>query len=128
MEYARTRYTVLLLILPALPALLFCREGGGNSSNTYNVTFTMPSSITTKIAVDTTVTATFSHTPDCTSLNGAFTLADAEGNDISGSVSCSGDTATLTPSADLTNLTVYAATITTTAQDSIGVALTADER
>ena len=91
------------------------------------VSSTSPSSGATNVAVNSTVTATFSTTMDGTTITtSTFTVTDASGPSVSGSVSYSGSTATFTPSADLSNDTTYSATITTGAQDTNGVALASD--
>jgi hypothetical protein len=76
------------------------------------------------------VTANFSETVDPATVNsGTFTLRDPNGNTVAASVSVSGSTATLTPSAQLAGTTTYVATLTSGAsgiKDLAGNALGTD--
>ena len=75
---------------------------------------------------NTTLSVTFSEAINCATLsNTTFILADSNGA-VTGSVSCSGNTATFTAGADLALETLYTATITTGAQDMAGNPMAAD--
>jgi O-glycosyl hydrolase len=93
------------------------------------VTAVTPASAATGVALDTTVTATFSQAMNSsTIIASTFTLAGPGGAAVSGTVSyaATGSVATFTPSANLAYSTQYTATITTGAQDSAGTALSAN--
>ena len=71
--------------------------------------------------------ATFSETMNCASLTAAsFTVMGPGANAVVGSVSCVGSVATFTPSAQLAVNTLYAATITTAAANTMGTPLAAN--
>ena len=90
------------------------------------VSSTSPSDGATGVAVNSTITATFSTAMDGTTITtSTFTVTDASGA-VSGTVSYSGSTATFTPAADLSTDTTYTATITTGAKSASGVALASD--
>jgi hypothetical protein len=99
------------------------------------VTSTSPANGATGIATTTTVTATFNQAIDQTTLNSStFELRDAASNVISGIVTYNATTrtATLTPSAALTNSTVYTAIVRGGAADprvktASGVTLASDQ-
>jgi hypothetical protein len=85
-----------------------------------------PAANATGISVTTTVTATFSEALDATTVSAAsFTLRDAAGALVSAAVAYNATTrvATLTPTAALTTLTVYTATVSTAVRDVAGNAL-----
>ena len=78
------------------------------------------------VATSSVVTATFSKPVDPATVNGAsFTLVGGT-TPVSGTVTYSGSTATFTPSAPLTENTVYRATITTDVKDMLGTPLSAN--
>jgi len=90
------------------------------------VSSTSPSDGATGVAVNSTITATFSTAMDGTTITtSTFTVTDASGA-VSGTVSYSGSTATFTPAADLSTDTTYTATITTGAKSATGVAMASD--
>jgi O-glycosyl hydrolase len=94
------------------------------------VTAVTPIIAATGVAINTTVTATFSQPMTASTITSAtFTLADAGGNAVPGTVTytATGSIATFTPSANLANFTTYNATITTGVQDSSGTALAAND-
>jgi hypothetical protein len=84
------------------------------------VTVTDPAEAANGIAVNYSVSATFSEEMDSATINdSSFTLQN--GNEaVPGSVNCSGTTATFTPAAELEYNTSYTATITTAATDAAG--------
>ena len=91
------------------------------------VTSVTPASGATGVAISSTVTATFSEAMDASTISGStFTLTPAGGSAVTANVTYSGNVATLTPSAPLTNNTIYTATITTGVQSSLGSALAAN--
>lgn len=88
---------------------------------------TVPAAGAAAVAINTTVTATFSRAMDPTTINGAtFTLTGPGVTPVAGAVIYAGTTATFTPSALLVAGTVYTATITTGAKDPTGNALAAN--
>ncbi len=98
---------------------------GGPSTPTDTTPPTVVSTNPTNGAIDVPVSTqmgvTFSEDMDCTTLMaaGTFTLSPA----VSGTVNCSGTSASIIPSANLAYNTSYTATITTAAQDLAGNAL-----
>jgi len=88
---------------------------------------TSPASGETSVALDTVVTATFSERMDETTITtGSFTLKIGA-TPVSGSVSYNAGTytATFTPSANLTDDTIYTASLSTAVTDAAGNALAA---
>ncbi|MBI4689247.1 MAG: Ig-like domain-containing protein, partial [Nitrospirae bacterium] len=82
-----------------------------------------PANNTVGVAVNTTVTATFSEAMDASTINkSTFTLSSSSG-DIAGTVTYNGTTATFTPLSNLSNNTTYTATLTTGAKDLAGNAM-----
>jgi methionine-rich copper-binding protein CopC len=80
------------------------------------VTSNSPANGASDIATNTIVTAVFSEDIDCTTVTtSSFTLSD--GGAVAGSVSCSGNTATFTPGANLADGTTYTATLTSAITD-----------
>jgi uncharacterized delta-60 repeat protein len=91
------------------------------------VLMTSPTNGATGVALNTTVTATFSEVMDVSSINTTtFTVKDGNGNPVSGTVTYVGATATFTPSTNLVDSTTFVATITSGAKDVAGNALTAN--
>jgi|GEM_PF-1175458 len=91
------------------------------------VTAVTPLINSTGIAIGTTVTATFSEAMNSSTITGStFTLTPAGGAAVAATVSYAANVATLTPTAQLVNNTVYTATITTGVQSSAGSALAAN--
>jgi hypothetical protein len=91
------------------------------------VTSTSPADAATEIAVGSSVSATFSEPMNNATLtNASFTLQAAGGGGVAGSVSVTGNTVTLNPTANLAAGTAYTATITTAAKDVAGNALAAN--
>ena len=90
------------------------------------VNSTSPSNGDTGVAINSTVTATFSETMLSSAMNtNTFTVSDGNGV-ISGTVSYSDKTATFTPSNNLSDSTTYTAKITTGATDLVGNAMASD--
>ena len=86
------------------------------------VSATSPVNNATGVAVNSTITATFSEAMDAATIGtSTFTVSDGGGN-IGGTVSYSGTstTATFTPSGNLSYSTLYTATITTGVRDVAG--------
>jgi len=92
------------------------------------VSATSPGNGATGVALNSSVSATFSTTMASTTLNAAgFSLRPTAGGAAAiGSISISGNTATFTPSTSLTANTQYTATISGTVTDTVGNALAAD--
>ncbi|MFO0698579.1 MAG: Ig-like domain-containing protein [Nitrospira sp.] len=88
---------------------------------------TTPANGATGVATNTTVTATFSEVMDATTITATtFTVKDAKGNPVTGTVSYVGAQATFTPPTTLAISTAYTAAITTGVKDLGGNALTGD--
>jgi len=91
------------------------------------VVSTVPANGATAVAVNTTISATFSVPMDATTINTtSFTLTGPGVTAVTGSVNYAGNTATFTPAALLATSTLYTATITTGAKDATGAALAAN--
>jgi hypothetical protein len=75
------------------------------------------------VALDATVVMTFSEPVDCASMSAAFSLTGAVEGAVSGTVACSGNSATFTPTAMLDDDTPYTASVTSAATDAAGNAL-----
>jgi len=84
------------------------------------VSSTTPADGATDVAVNTTVTATFSEPMSADTITATNFKLD---NGATGTVGYDGTTATLTPSGDLVAGTVYTATVTTGAKDLAGLPL-----
>jgi hypothetical protein len=92
------------------------------------VTNKTPADLATNVSTNTTVTATFSKAMDQTTINtSTFTLrVTATNAPVAGTVAYnpSTGTATFTPSAPLSSVTTYTATVTTGVKDTFGNAMT----
>ncbi len=92
-----------------------------------SLTATTPASGATGVSSGAAVSATFNNTLDATTITAStFTLKNASNTQVSGSITVSGNTATLTPSSALAASTTYTATLTTGIKDVNGSALAAD--
>src|ERR1700735_2544411 len=88
---------------------------------------TIPINGATGVAVDTTVSATFSEAMNPATINAAtFTLTGPGATLVTGTVTFAGTTATFTPTTVLATNTLFTATITTGAQDPTGAPLAAN--
>ena len=88
------------------------------------VTATAPLGNATGVPVSTAITATFSAAMSAATITAnSFTLVDARGAAVNGTVSYAGGTATFSPAANLGANTAYTATLTTAVQDAAGNAL-----
>ncbi len=104
-----------------------CGSDSGDSTIP-TVASVTPINAATVVPVNTTVTVTFNKAMDTGTVTASsFTLATAAGP-MGGTVSASADqkTFTFTPSANLTSLMVYTATVTTAVKDVVGHALAAN--
>jgi hypothetical protein len=91
------------------------------------VVSTVPANGATLVAVNTTISATFSEAMNAATITGAtFKVAGPGATPVAGAVTYSGTTATFTPTALLANSTLFTATITTGAQDPTGAPLAAN--
>lgn len=94
------------------------------------VTSTTPANGTTDIAINTAVSAVFSEAMNASSFTStSFTVTTQGGASVAGAVSYNAgtQTATFTPSADLSYGTTYTATITAAVTNSTGQALAAND-
>jgi len=116
----------LILCLSLLIILPGCGGGGGNTSVVESsdttpptVSSTSPSDGAQDVAINTSITATFSETMTASTITTAtFTVAG-----VTGTVTYSGTTATFTPSSNLAYSTTYTAAITTGVKDAAGNAM-----
>src|SRR6202166_4440878 len=91
------------------------------------VVSTVPANGATAVAVNTTISATFSEAMNAATINGTtFTVTGPGATPVAGTVTYAGSTATFTPSVALANSTLFTATITTGAKDAAGVPLAAN--
>jgi Bacterial Ig-like domain len=96
--------------------------GGGGDTTAPTVSSVSPANNATGVALNSTITATFSEAMTASTLNATtFTL----NNGATCAVTYTGTTATCTPTASLTASTTYIATISTAAKDLAGNALAA---
>ncbi len=103
--------------------------GGGTTATVPSVTSTGPTDTATGVALNSKVTATFSESMDGTTINVAsFTVTGAGETALSGSASLDSatNTASFTPSSNLTASTVYTAMLTTNVESTAGMALAED--
>lgn len=101
-------------------------DGGGDGAQPDTtpptIVSTSPANNATGVAVDTSITATFSENMDSSTINtSTFYIVG-----ISGTVSYSGNTATFKPLTNLNYNTTYTAVITTGVKDVAGNAMTSD--
>jgi len=88
---------------------------------------TVPAANATGVAVNTVVSVTFSEPVNSATVNSSsFFVTDGIDN-VAGTFSFVDNTATFTPSADLTAATAYTATVTTAVEDQAGNALAAPQ-
>lgn len=102
---------------------------GFTTTSRPTVIATIPMNGATGIAINQTLTASFSKSMNCATLAtpaNSFILTGPGTTAVAGIVTCSGTSATFTPNAALATNTVYTATITTAAQDSTGNSLAAN--
>jgi hypothetical protein len=91
------------------------------------VVSTVPINGAVGVFVNSPVSATFSAAMNAATINAAtFTLAGPGTTAVAGIITYAGTTATFTPAANLTNGTLYTATITTGAKDLTGAGLAAN--
>jgi hypothetical protein len=84
------------------------------------VTSTVPANGAAGVPINQVITATFSQAVNCATITtSSFTLKGTAGA-VAGTVTCSGSTATFTPTSVLASNIAYTATLTTAAQDSLG--------
>jgi hypothetical protein len=88
------------------------------------VVSTVPVNGSTAVAVNTSISATFSEAMNPATINAAtFTLTGPGATPVAGTVTSAGTTATFTPATALATSTVFTATITTGAKNPTGAAL-----
>src|ERR1700730_15106459 len=91
------------------------------------VVSTVPANGAAAVAVNTTISATFSQAMNAASINGAtFTVTGPGATPVAGVVTYAGTTATFTPTVALATSILYTATITTGAKDPTGAPLAAN--
>lgn len=85
------------------------------------VTATIPARGASDVALNTSLTATFSESMDAATVNAAtFTVKDTGNNPVGGTVTCVAATATFTPSVGFDGATAYVATLSTGVSDLAG--------
>ncbi len=90
------------------------------------VVSTDPENGAVNVPVNKVITATFNNVMDASTINTSTFILRQGTNNITGTVTYSGNTASFTPSAALLNNTIYTATITTGAKNTAGNSLAAD--
>lgn len=121
-----TTYCYTVLAYNEYGAAENCPQACGQTMGPPVVYHKTPYGGQTNVAVNSTVTATFSEAMDAATITGStFTLAGT-GGAIAGTVSYSGKTATFTPSSGLEQGKTYMATITTGVTDTDGIAMEAN--
>jgi hypothetical protein len=99
--------------------------GSVSDTTAPTVASSAPANLATNVATSGGVSVTFSEPMDTASISGlTFTLTDGA-NAVAGTVTLSGDVATLTPTSALLASTSYTATVSTGAKDLAGNALVA---
>jgi len=88
---------------------------------------TDPADLDTNVAVDKTITATFSEAMDASTINTTSFMLKQGTTPISGVVTYTGTVASFNPDADLDEGTTYTATITTMAKNIAGTSLVSNE-
>ena len=119
-----TRYRLIIPALLMLFGIAACGSSGGGGTppdtTSPTVSSTSPVDNATGIAVNATITATFSEAMTASTVTAAdFTLDHG----VTGTVAYSGTTATFTPTNNLAYSTTYTATITTGVKDAAGNAI-----
>ena len=90
------------------------------------VSLTSPANGAADVAVNTSITSTFSETMDSSTITTAIFTVSTGGGNISGTVTYSGTIATFEPSSNLKYGTTYTATITIGVKDSAGNSMGSD--
>lgn len=126
-----SKLAAFLLLVPALVTACGGNDGGGSTDagptgdvTAPTVVATTPADGATDVALDATVSVTFSEAIDCATMDErAFLIA--AGGQLTGAITCQGATAVFTPDAPLAVDTTYGAQITTGLKDVAGNALEA---
>lgn len=121
--YSRTLGFTMALVFAFLAG---CTSGSSTSGTTPTVTLVAPVDGAIDVATNSKVVVTFSETMDATTMNtDSFTVKDASGTAVTGTISLNADTsiASFTPDSNLTANTVYTATITTAVTSKNNVSL-----
>jgi hypothetical protein len=100
--------------------------GTGSDTTPPTVSSTIPANGATDVAINSPVRVAFSEAMDAATITTSTFKVDTGGNNISGSVSYSGTTATFTPSSNLDRSTTYTVMITTGVKDLAGNAMVTD--
>jgi hypothetical protein len=91
------------------------------------VVSTVPANLAATVAVNTTISSTFSGPMNAATITATtFTVSGPGATPVAGAVTYAGNTATFTPAAVLANGIIYTGTITTGAKNSAGAALAAN--
>jgi hypothetical protein len=103
--------------------LLFGKNWGRTDCPPPVVISTSPANGSTGIATNTLIQVTFNEQIDPSTVTSSTFILNAGGSAVSGTLGCSGSTATFTPSSSLNPSTTYTATVTTGIKDLNGYAL-----
>ena len=116
-----------MVAIAAFVLLLACSKDDDNDSNLApTVLSTDPATNATDVVLNKIVTVTFSEDMDPLTLTAeTFTISQGA-TPVTGTVSCSGTTASFIPSAVLTSNTIYTGTITFGVESLLGVEMEAD--
>jgi len=117
------KFVAIILLFYSVFSLASCGGGGGDGGDTTfpSVSSTSPANNQTNVAINSTVSATFSKAMDTTTVNSVtFIIKNSANNPINGTVSCNGTSSTFTPNGNFTYSTTYTATITTGVKDLAG--------
>ena len=125
MTAKRLKLLPLVLGLLLLSACGGGGEGGGGSTpDTTPPTVTVtPANGATDIAISTTVSVNFSEAINCSTVTLANVTLSSSGGAVTGSITCSGSSATFTPTSALSYSTLYTLTVSTNVNDGAGNAL-----
>ena len=100
--------------------------GTGSDVTAPTVLSTVPTDLATGVLVTTTISATFSESIDPTTVDNTTFIVNDGVDNVVGTISVVGSTATFTPSSNLANSTTYTATLTTGVTDLAANPLASD--
>ena len=101
-------------------------NGSPDVSGPPAVTVVDPSNGASSVALDKSIRVAFNRLMDCATINSTTFTVKQGATPITGTLACSGASATLTPTSPLAASTSYSATVTTAVTDVAGLALAAD--
>lgn len=133
----RKKISSWFLLIGLVFALTGCGAGGGGSTDNPaaggadttppTVASKSPDDTASAVAINSNIIVTFSEAMDESTVNTTtFTVKDASNNAVAGTVTCSGTSATFTPSSSLAASTTFTVTIAAGVKDSAGNATASD--